>query len=305
MKASKALVFDKKRFAIHDGTGIRTTIFFKGCPLHCVWCQNPEGISPQRNLLYFENRCIHCRRCEQNAYPKQMEYINGRPQFTKEYTGGFENLVKACPANAIRYDSEYYQIEELITCIQQDEIFYKFGGGVTFSGGEPFMQEDFLVALLKRCKQEHIHTAIETSLCVSCDILQQALPYIDLLYADMKLFDEEEHKKYVGCSAKLIQDNLRYIIHSEHHHKLVIRTPLIPDYTATKQNILAISKFIADLNPNIPYELLNYNPLAASKYSLVDFTYGVDEHHKPFSKDELQDFYTLARTSGLRNILIE
>ena len=163
MKASKALVFDIKRFAVHDGHGLRTTVFFKGCPLRCRWCQNPEGLETTRQVLYFKTKCIHCRYCQQ--FNEHIDYRD-RPYF-KENQNDFTDVIKACPSGAIQYDSKEYDLDDLLSKIKEDEVFYKHGGGVTFSGGEPFMQGNFLIEILKRCKEEKIHTAIETSFYTS------------------------------------------------------------------------------------------------------------------------------------------
>ncbi len=304
MKTSKALVFDIKRFAVHDGHGLRTTIFFKGCPLRCVWCQNPEGLSQKRRPIYFENNCIHCRRCEQFAKDGQMTYQNDRPYFNLEYQGDFDNLVKACPAASIRYDSQEYDVEELIEKIKADEVFFRDKGGVTFSGGEPFMQGSFLIEILKRCKEEGIHTAIETSLYTSLDLLKQALPYLDLIYADFKIFDEEKHQKYTGVSSLKIKNHIQYLLESEHKNKVIIRTPLIPSMSATDDNISDIAKFLVNINSEVKYELLNYNPLASSKYPLVDLEYGLGEYQM-FQKEEMQHFYDIVYSTGLKNLMIE
>ena len=206
MEISKALVFDIKRFAVHDGFGLRTTVFFKGCPLRCKWCQNPEGLFTKRRLLYFKNSCIHCQRCKQFAIEKQMIYKNDRPYFNHEYQGDFDNLVMACPSGAIRYDSEVYDIETLLEKIKEDEVFFRDDGGVTFSGGEPLMQGQFLVEILKRCKEEGLHTAIETTMYASLDLIKKVLPYLDLMYIDLKIFDEKEHEKYTNVSSKIISN---------------------------------------------------------------------------------------------------
>lgn len=304
MKISKALVFDIKRFAVHDGHGIRTTVFFKGCPLRCVWCQNPEGLSSKRNPIYFEKSCIHCRRCEQYANDGQMTYQNDRPYFNKECEN-FDNLVKYCPTGAIRYDSEFYDIEELMIKIKQDEVFFREEGGVTFSGGEPFMQGDFLIEILKRCHEEGIHTAIETSLHVSLDLMKQALPYLDLIYADLKIYDHQKHQQYTGVSSHLIKNNIKYILESQHRDKVIIRTPLIPSMSATDDNITAISEFLVNIYPEVKYELLNYNPLASSKYSLVGLEYGLSTDLKMFNQEQMQHFYDLIYQTGIKNLIIE
>ncbi len=305
MKISKALVFDIKRFAVHDGAGIRTTVFFKGCPLRCKWCQNPEGLSPKRRPIYFKNSCIHCRRCEQFSRENQMRYENDRPYFNRKYTGDFDNLIKACPASAIRYDSEEYDVEQLIEKIKEDKVFFRDNGGVTFSGGEPLMQGEFLVEILKRCKVEGIHTAIETTMFASMDLIKKVLPYLDLIYIDLKVFDEKLHEEYTQVSSKKIKERIRYILESEHKDKVIIRTPLIPSMSATDENITSITKFLIHIYPEVKYELLNYNPLASSKYELVDLEYGVNIKYKMFNKEEMQHFYDIVYQAGLKNLIKE
>lgn len=305
MKISKALIFDIKRFAVHDGSGLRTTVFFKGCPLRCKWCQNPEGLSPKKRPIYFENNCIHCHRCEQFSKENQMMYKNDRPYFNLQYQGDFDNLIRACPGAAIRYDSQEYDVEELIEKIKEDQVFFRDDGGVTFSGGEPLMQGWFLLEVLKRCQQEHIHTAIETTMFASLDFIKKILPYLDLIYIDLKVFDEKEHERLTGVSSKKIKEHIQYILESEHKNKVIIRTPLIPSMTATDDNITAISNFLVHIYPEVKYELLNYNPLASSKYELVDLEYGVDKQYKMFNKEQMQHFYDIVYATGLKNLMIE
>jgi len=305
MKIFKALIFDIKRFAVHDGTGLRTTVFFKGCPLRCKWCQNPEGLSPKKRPIYFKNSCIHCRRCEEFSLENQMTYQNNRPYFNLEYNGDFDNLVKYCPSGAIRYDSEEYDVESLIDKIKEDQVFFRDDGGVTFSGGEPLMQGEFLVEILKKCQEEGIHTAIETSMYASLEFVKKVLPYLDLIYIDLKVFDEEKHKALTGVSCKCIKDNIQYILESEYKNKVIIRTPLIPAMTATDDNITNIANFLVSIYPEVKYELLNYNPLASSKYELVDLEYGVDKRYKMFNKEQMQYFYNIVYQTGLKNLVIE
>lgn len=303
MKTSKALVFDIKRFAIHDGEGIRTTVFFKGCPLRCLWCQNPEGLSPHRQVLYLESKCIHCQSCQKVAYENQLIYKE-RPYLNRHFLGNNDNIVEACPANALTYDSQEYTIEELVQKLKEDQVFFQENGGVTLSGGEPFLQGQFIVELLKRLKEEKIHTMIETSLYVQPHLLKQALPYLDGLYVDLKIFDDTNHKAYTGVSNQLIIENFQYLLTSSHASKVIVRTPLIPSKTATSQNIAEISKFISSLYPDVHYELLNYNPLASSKYSLLDQHYPLDDYPLYHSK-QLEKFYAVAKQNGIKNLIIE
>lgn len=305
MKTFKALVFDIKRFAVHDGSGIRTTVFFKGCPLRCKWCQNPEGLSPKRRPIYFENNCIHCHKCELFALENQITYENNRPYFNLAYDGDFENLVRMCPGSAIRYDSEAYDVEALVEKIKEDNVFFREDGGVTFSGGEPLMQGEFLVELLKRCKAEGIHTAIETTMFAPLDLIKKVLPYLDLIYIDLKVFDETRHEELTGVSSQMIKKHIQYILESEHKNKVIIRTPLIPSMTAFHDNIRDISNFLVSIYPEVRYELLNYNPLASAKYALVDLEYGVDQQYKMFNQTQMQHFYHIVYAAGLKNLIIE
>ena len=301
----KALVFDVKRFAVHDGAGLRTTVFFKGCPLRCKWCQNPEGLSAKKRPIYFKNSCIHCRICEKVSEKNQLEYRDDRPYFNLDYTGNFDKLVKMCPSGAIRYDSEEYRIEELVEKIKEDQVFFRNDGGVTFSGGEPLIQGEFLVEVLKHCKEEGIHTAIETTMYAPLEIIEKVLPYLDLIYIDLKVFDENKHKEFTGVSSKIIKGHIKYVLESEHRDKVIIRTPLIPTMTATEKNVRSIAEFLVRVYPEVKYELLNYKPLAPSKYELVDLEYGLDEDYKMFSKDEMQHFYDIVEQSGLKNLITE
>ena len=260
MTTSKYLVFDIKRFAVHDGEGLRTTIFFKGCPLRCRWCQNPEGLLPQRKPIYLENKCMHCRNCEKQGAGKIV--YQDRPVFI-EYD--LDEVFKYCPTDAIQYDSSYYSLEELVDKVMEDEVFFKYGGGVTVSGGEPFMQQEKLIQLLKELHPK-VHTAIETSLYTSLDLVKQAAPYLDQIYCDLKIEDDKAHREATGVSNTIIKENLAYLLTSEHKDKVIVRTPLIPGYTGDDDNIKSIASYLYSLYPEVRYELLNYNPLASAKY---------------------------------------
>ena len=189
--------------------------------------------------------------------------------------------------------------------IESDRVFYRDSGGVTFSGGEPFMQGEFLIDILKRCHQQHIHTAIETTLYTSLDFIQKALPYLDQIYIDLKINDEDMHQKYVGGSLSTIKKHIQYVLESEHRHKVIIRTPLIPQITATEQNIQSISQFLSHIYPDVQYELLNYNPLASAKYEWVDFDYGIDSKYKKLTDEEMETFYQIVYQNGIKNLIKE
>ena len=301
MNAEKALVFDTRRFAVHDGSGIRTTVFFKGCGMRCRWCQNPEGLSSDRRILWLGNSCIHCGSCAKAAVAQQMDFRDGSPILNLSFCGSFDNLIQACPAGAIRYDSQWYTVEELIQEIRRDEVFFRYGGGVTFSGGEPLLQKDFLIECLNQCRSLGISTAAESALYVPPAALQAAVSGLSELFADFKCYSDSLHRSFTGVSNQLIRENLIWIL--EHAEiPVTVRTPLIPGYTATEENIAAIAGFLAGHNPHVTYELLNYNELAPAKYSLMGTVYEPGER-KRFSSADMERFRRIAAEKGLYNVI--
>ncbi len=303
MTTFKGNVFDIKRFATHDGDGIRTTVFLKGCPLRCVWCQNPEGLKSTKEILYLENKCIHCLTCVRLSKHKGIECIDGKLIVHREIEDDWDLIVDMCPTMALTYDAKEYGIEELCDEIFKDEPFFKRGGGITFSGGEPFSQVDFMVEVLKACKKRNIHTAMESSFYTSLENVKKVIPYLDQIYCDCKLYDKEKHIQYTGVSNDLILKNIEYLLSSNVKDKVMIRTPLIPFKTATKENIKEISNFISTLYKDVHYELLNFNPLAKAKYAYLDRKYCFDENPALYTKEEMNGFYEIAKENGIRNLI--
>lgn len=301
----KGYVFDIRRFSTHDGDGIRTTVFLKGCPLRCVWCQNPEGLSPQIQPIYFESKCIHCNSCVKLSKEGGVFEKDGRIHIKRDQIDGWFAIANACPANALVLDSKVYEVSELVEELKKDLVFFRRGGGVTLSGGEPLMQGAFAREVLKELQEVGIHTAIETALGVSTSVVESVVPYLDQIYADMKLEDETLHKKYVGTSNVLIKKNLELLLRSPIRDRMVVRTPLIPGMTATRENLTNIARFLSEIEPQVKYELLNYNPLAQAKYHLVGRTYGLEENLRMYTKKEMVEFAEIAREGGLKNIIVE
>lgn len=302
---SSLQVFDIKRFSTHDGLGIRTTVFLKGCPLRCRWCQNPEGLSVKPQVLYMENKCIHCFSCVHASKHQGIEIEQGHVKVHRQASEDWEMVIDACPTRALQMDSQTYTIKELVEEIKKDEAFFQREGGVTISGGEPFLQPEGLIALLQACKQEKIHTAIETSLYTDLKWVQKALPFLDQIYADCKLFDPVSHQRYTGVDNQKIQENIRYLLESDQKENLIIRTPLIPQMTATQQNIAQIASFISSIYKDVKYEILNYNPLAKSKYAYLDMEYCFKENPKLYPASVMEKFYDVARKNGVRHLVIE
>lgn len=294
-------IFDIRRFSVHDGEGIRTTIFFKGCPLSCIWCHNPEGISVKPRPLYFPNRCIQCGICAGLS-------VNGGVRLTKEGIRlcanrgeDWSRMVDACPTGALVWDSKRLTAEEVISEAMKDEPFFKHGGGVTLSGGEPLLQPDFALAVLRGLKERGIHTAIETALYAESGAVQRLIPYLDLIYADLKLIDSGRHKQYTGAPNERIKENIRILLKSEKAGRVIIRTPMIPGITADEKNIAGISRFISDICPEVSYELLNYNPLAEAKYHLVGKKFFLKERPEKYSREAMCFFADIAVKNGIKS----
>lgn len=313
------LVFDIKRFAIHDGPGIRTTAFLKGCPLSCVWCQNPEGISPQPHLWYHPERCIRCERCVA-ACPKgaltarhdnrERQELRGRDEKDRDARGGEQPIhidrkactlngacLQACPTGALEWDSRRYTVPELMRELERDRTYYESsGGGVTLSGGEPLFQVDFAAAVMEECRRRDIHTAVETTLFMGRDALERVRPLIDLFLVDVKLFDGGAHRRYTGSDNARILDNIRYVVSTG--SALTLRLPLVPGITATEENVAAIAEFAAALPGGVPLEFVNFNPLPAGKYRSLEREWPFPDHPGPLPEDEVAHFADLARSRG-------
>lgn len=300
----KGYVFDIQRFALHDGAGIRTTIFLKGCPLRCVWCQNPEGLEPTPQVVYMEKNCIKCDLClgkvKRNGLIKEDTQLSLHRQQPENWT----EIIDQCPTGALRYDCALYSSEEVVKEALKDVVFFRNNGGVTISGGEPFYQVDFLLEIVKKLKEHKIHTTIESSLYTSWENIEKVLPYIDHIYADLKLYDNQQHKVYTGVGNTKILSNLKRLLQSDKKHEITIRTPLIPNMSATKENITSIAQFLTAQYADCEYELLNYNPLAKAKYAMSGKTYCFEDNPAMFNDAQMDAFYRYAKEGGLTHLII-
>jgi len=261
-------VFNIQHFSIHDGPGIRTTVFFKGCPLSCVWCHNPESRSGTPVLFFTESKCAFCSRCVK-ACPNGCHEIteqNGRiiHKIDRSLCKKCGNCCTACFNGALEISGKFYDAESVIAEVMKDKVFYETsGGGVTFSGGEPFFQPDFLLRLLKLSKAEGLHTAIETCGFTKWENIEEAAAYTDLFLFDYKLSDPVMHKKYTGADNRLILKNLDSL--DSLGADIILRCPLIPDINTDKSHLESIAK-IANRYRNIrEINLEPYHPLGISK----------------------------------------
>ncbi len=264
----EGLIFDIKKYAIHDGAGIRTTIFLKGCPLHCPWCHNPEGIKPQTEITISPGRCIHCEHClhacERGALKSRNDIIALDPEKC-DLCGA---CLDVCCSRAIERVGRYITVEQAVEEIEKDRVFYEeSGGGVTLSGGEPLMQPQFAISLLRACKLRGIHTVLDTCGYADPEILQEVSEFVDLFLFDIKIMDEEKHKHYTGVSNQQIFCNLRTL--SQKGKTIHIRIPVIPGITDDEGNIQMLGTFLAPLQHIDKISLLPYHRAWLTKHRKI------------------------------------
>ena len=288
------IVFNIQRFSIEDGPGIRTTVFMKGCPLSCAWCHNPEGLSMKPQLMWFDVRCIGARDCLK-ACPKDA--LRLRPEgmsIDRDKCDACGLCQEACPAGALEVVGKEQTAREVFEEVKRDDVFYKnSGGGVTLSGGEPNMQPRFVSELLTLCREAGIPTALDTCGYCSQEVLSRLLELSDMVLLDLKTMDEERHRELTGVELGPIKENARLI--SRTGKPLWVRTPVIPGYTDSEENIRRICRFIVDELPSVErYDLLAFNNTCGSKYRRLDLTW-------KFGGEPLltgEDMESLARAAG-------
>ena len=303
-ESMRGRIFDIRRFSTHDGGGIRTTVFMKGCPLRCAWCHNPEGMDFARRPVWFRGKCMGCMDCaaasRNGGVTEAADGLRINPSADEDW----DALMDACPTGALRWDSCDMTLDEVLAELKKDMAFFA-RGGVTLSGGDPLYQAEFARALLEACHREGIHTAVETELHAPPEAVHAVLPHADLIYADLKLMDGAAHKAYTGAGNALILENLAWLLGSKLRERVILRTPLIPGATAAAENIAAIAGWLAVRCPDVRYELLNYNPLAAAKYPLLGRRYCFEENLRKFTAEEMAAFAAIARSKGLKHVFFE
>ena len=268
MKDQRPLIIDIKRHALHDGPGIRTIIFFKGCPLRCVWCHNPESIEPGLEIGFYPADCIQCGDCIK-ACPTGAAQMNLPGRIDRSICQRCGTCAEVCPGRGLRQIGHFYEIDELIDIILRDKVYYQTsGGGVTLSGGEPVLHIDYASQLLQKLKANGIHTAIETSGFFEWSQFRaKMLDYIGLVLFDVKLANPELHLKYTGKRNDLILQNLAKLVR-ERPDDVIARIPLIPGITTNHGNLQELSGILHKMGIRQCW-LLPYNPLGFSKWTTI------------------------------------
>lgn len=249
MKKAKAMLMDVQRYSIHDGPGIRTTVFLKGCHMVCKWCHNPESQHPEAEMLFYEEQCVNCMSCVSLCDRKAHRVEDGIHKMDLAVCRNCPKLeicAQNCPSQAMRLCGQEMDTTELLDKVLADRDFYGEEGGVTFSGGEPLLQDDFLAEFLPLCKKNGISTCVDTTLNVEWERVEKLLPFIDLFLVDIKFMDEDNHKKYTGIDGKLTVENLRRL--SERNKPVILRMPLIAQINDTDQEAADRRKLLEGLS---------------------------------------------------------
>ena len=303
MSVSTGRILHLQRLSTEDGPGIRTTVFFKGCPLRCAWCHNPESLSPRPQIQWFATRCLGCDTCLEACPDALLQRTQAGLAIDRERCNGCGKCAEACPAGAIELLGRTVTVEELLGELRKDRAYYDAsGGGVTLSGGEPTLQAEFVEALLHGLKAEGISTALDTCGVCTPDTLERLLPFTDLVLYDLKVFDSDLHRHYTGSSNQRILDNLRHLRDLQSRmprpFRLWIRTPLIPGATATPENLVCLGYYLSrQLDGSVErWELCAFNNLCREQYTRLGLEW-VYARTPLLTAAELSAFEQAARTA--------
>lgn len=288
-------ILDIQKMSTEDGPGIRTTVFFKGCNLRCGWCHNPESLSFEKEIYWQRDHCIACFTCVEVCPEKAISFGEKGWERNQEKCRLCLTCQKECPANAIVVKGEELTVDELLRELLKDLSYYqKSGGGVTLSGGEAALHNDYVFEILRKLKEAGAQTALDTAGNYPYELLERLLPHLDMILYDLKIYDDGLHRRHTGVGNGLILENARKIGKID-HPKVWIRTPIIPGATDGEENIENLGKFIKENMPNIEkWELLSFNNLSKNKYRLLGKVWEY-ENEELLTKEKMENLCRIAR----------
>lgn len=280
-------IFNIQQFSIHDGPGIRTTVFLKGCPLRCPWCANPESQLGNIQILYDQKKCIHCQSCV-HACPKHaIQYKEGRITIQHDLCTGCLTCLDTCPQHALEKEGETKSIDEIVDVCLKDKVFYEESkGGITISGGEGFSQPNFVAALIKELKSHDLHVAIETTGYVEAHIFQDLAPQFDLLLFDVKHYDSKKHQEITGVANARIVENLRWALKNK--IEVLPRIPVIPGFNDSLEDALGFVNLFQKIGIQ-DVQLLPFHQFGQNKYELLGKDYAY-KNQKALYPEDLEDY---------------
>ena len=293
-------VFNIQHYSLHDGPGIRTIIFLKGCPMACRWCCNPESQRRTPELAYVPSQCIGrkaCGRCQVRCSQQAITFDDdGNAAIQRIHCNQCQDCVSVCPAKALQTEGRIYTVEELLDIVEKDAVFYEHGnGGLTVSGGEPLSHPEFLKELLQQAKQRHIHTAIETCGNAPYEALQQVAPFLDMILFDIKSMNTQKHKEYTGWGNEQILENFTALCRDFPTIPKCVRTPVIPGFNDTPEEIQAIRTFLQPFS-NVTYEALPYHEFGRGKYKALGRPYPMGDVKL---RDEMREYIAMINAQDL------
>ena len=301
MEEQRGLVFDVQGFSVHDGPGCRTLVFLAGCPLHCPWCANPEGMRKKSQLLFSRQKCryekSHCRRCLQ-VCPRGGVRQTGNPEDPLEFDRSicetcttFE-CAKACAHEAARISGQYRTTSDIMRILRRDRAYWDSQGGPGFSGGEPMMQPDFLYSVLSACKEEGMNTSIETTACVEPEIFFKLMDLVDFAFIDVKHMDSQRHQEVTGIGNERILSNIESLSKSSWPGRLILRMPVIEGFNDTLENAVQTASFMKK-SGLFEINLLPFHRLGTSKWEQLGKEYSYKEYlpTKDSVLEKLQEYY--------------
>ena len=292
----KGITFNIQKFSIHDGPGIRTTVFLKGCPLRCKWCANPESQLTKVQILWDSRKCVHCQKCVNNCPKQAIKHVDGKILIDDTKCVGCLTCVGNCPQDALEHEGESRTVREIVDICLQDQVFYEeSGGGITISGGEGMVQPEFLKELLPELKKHKLHLAIETTGYIPQETFKELAVLFDLLLFDVKQYDRQKHFDGTGVYNDLIKENLKWAI--EQGIEVLPRIPVIPGFNETLEDAKGLADLLLEVHA-AKVQLLPFHQFGERKYEMLNREYAY-KGVKALQKEDLKDYQQVFIDKGL------